>query len=300
LDVVPAVRALLRAGGDIVVGLPPAVASCTAVTALREGIGPDLVIDSVVLACDPAAVEDRIWDRHTLFESGFTARPEDDRTPGEFLIGELAFADTVLLADPELVPVDEAVRVRGVQLVRELAPHAAVAEAGEGFRPAGHDPAEAAARTVPGSVRVPAAGSGSAFSTVVHRIQRPLHPERFRHALPKLAEGSCWVRGRLWIASAPRCRIAVSGVGPRVWLENTGPWLADRTAGPAAGDRHSVDAALDWHPVFGDRGTVLAITGDDVGAAGTAALLHGCAATDAEMAAGPVAPGDPFEPSTAP
>ncbi|NKX54438.1 GTP-binding protein [Arthrobacter mobilis] len=298
LDVVPTVRALLADGaGNVIVGLPPAVPSSAAVNALRKGIGSTLSVESVVLACDPGSVEDQIWDRHTLFESGFTAKPEDNRTPGEFLIGEFAFADTVLLADPELVPVDQDRQARGGQLVRELAPHAAVCGT-DGYRPAGHDPAEAAARAVPGSVRIPAAESDSAFTTVVHRLERPLHPERFRHALPKLAEGCCWVRGRLWIASAPRCRIAVSGVGPRVWLENTGPWLADRDSGPAAGNPHSVDAALDWHPVFGDRGTVVAITGEDVDGAGTAALLAGCEVTDAEMATDPEAMSGPFEPSS--
>jgi hypothetical protein len=134
------------------------VGSADAVAALRAGIGGDLFVDSVVLACDPGAVEDQIWDGHTLFKSGFTAKPEDDRTPGEFLIGELAFADTVLLADPELIPIDPAGRDRGVQLIRELAPHARVAGDGEGFRLAGHDPAEAAARTVRGRCEFPPPG----------------------------------------------------------------------------------------------------------------------------------------------
>lgn len=300
LDVVPALGALLAAGaGNVVVGLPPAVPSATAVEALRQGLGGELCIESVVLVCDPGALEDQIWDRHTLFESGYTAKPEDDRTAGEFLLGELAFADTVLLADPELIPVEEGLKARGVQLVRELAPHAALNEAEHGFCPAGYDAAEARARTVPGTVRIPAGPSGPVFTTVVHRVERPLHPQRFRQALPKLAEGSCWLRGRLWVASAPGCRIALQGIGPRVWLENTGPWLADHPAGQAAvedgGEPEHADARLDWHPVFGDRGTVVAITGEDIDAAETAALLAGCEVTDAEMAAGPGRLADPFE-----
>lgn len=39
-------------------------------------------------------------------------------------MGELSFGDTVLLADPALVPVDPAARARGIQLIKELAPHA--------------------------------------------------------------------------------------------------------------------------------------------------------------------------------
>lgn len=115
------------AGSRLILGLPPAVAGSIAVQALLQGLGGAFTIDSVVLACAPDAVEDQIWDHHSLFESGFTPVPEDERTPGEFLMGELSFGDTVLLADPALVPVDPAARARGIQLIKELAPHAVVA-----------------------------------------------------------------------------------------------------------------------------------------------------------------------------
>lgn len=294
LDVVPTVKRLLKTGSCLILGLPPAVAASTAVHALLRGLGGAFVIDSVVLACAPDAVEDQIWDHHTLFESGFTPVPEDDRTPGEFLMGELSFSDTVLLADPALVPVDPAARARGIQLLKELAPHAAVTESAGDVRPGLHNLAEATARTVPGFVRIPAESS-SPFTTVVQRIERPLHPERFRHALAALAEGSCWLRGRLWVASAPDCRIAVQGIGPKVWLENTGPWQADREPFLAAFPAEDREAKFDWHPEFGDRGTVLAVTGDDVDATEFAALLTACELTEAEMASSPGTITDPFD-----
>ncbi|WLQ07178.1 GTP-binding protein [Arthrobacter oryzae] len=293
LDVVPTVGRLLEQGSHIILGLPPAVASVAAVHALLKGLGASITIDSAVLACAPGAIEDQIWDHHTLFESGFTPVPDDDRTPGEFLIGELAFSDTVLLADPALVPVDPAIRDRGVQLVKELAPHAKVTADDGGIRPGRHNLAEATARTVPGSVRIPAE-SCPPFSTVVQRIRRPLHPERFRHALAALAEGCCWLRGRLWVASAPGCRIAIQGVGPRVWLENTGPWQADAASRPFMSAGAGPDPVLDWHPEFGDRGTVLAVTGDDVDAAEIAALLAACELSAAEMASAAASFPDPF------
>ena len=295
LDVVPTVERLLALGEDhIIIGLPPAVPASTAVSALKRGLAHRFTIDSVVLACAPDALEDHIWDHHTLFESGFTPVPDDQRTPGEFLIGELAFSDTVLLADPDLVPVDPAGRARGVQLLGELAPHADLAEDAAGIRPGRHDYAEAMARSVPGTVRVPAGPSTSPFSTVTRRVQRPLHPERFRHALATLAQGCCWLRGRLWIAAAPECRIAVQGIGPRVWLENTGPWLPGQTPHPPADRTNDADARLDGHPDAGDRGTILAVTGEDIDAAEIARLLADCELTDAEMAAGFAGLDDPF------
>lgn len=293
LDVVPAVARLGTPDARIIVGLPPAVASSMAMHALLRGLGESLAINSVVLACAPDALEDQIWDHHTLFESGFTPVPADDRTPGEFLMGELTFADTVMLAEPALVPVDPATRARGIQLIKELAPHAVVTDSEGPIRLGRHNLAESTARTAPGSVRVPA-GSSAPFSTVVQRVERPLHPGRFRHALASLAAGSCWLRGLLWVASAPACRIAVQGIGPRVWLENTGPWQADRKpllTVPPGGP----DAALDWHPDYGDRGTVLAVTGNDVDAAQIAALLTECELTDAEMAASAASFDDPFQ-----
>jgi G3E family GTPase len=292
LDVVPAVARLGTPGARIIVGLPPAVPSSMAMHALLKGLGESLAIEAVVLSCAPDALEDQIWDHHTLFESGFTP-VIDDRTPGEFLVGELSFSDTVMLAEPALVPVDPAARVRGIQLIKELAPHAMVTDSEEPTLLGRHNLAEAMARALPGSVRVPA-GSSAPFSTVVQRIARPLHPGRFRRALADLAEGSCWLRGRLWVASAPGCRIAIQGIGPRVWLENTGPWQADRKpllTLPLGG----ADAALDWHPAYGDRGTVLAVTGDDVDADEIAISLSGCELTDAEMSSAATSFDDPFE-----
>lgn len=295
LDVVPTIERLLALGEEhIIIGLPPAVPAATAVNALKRGLAHRFTIDSVVLACAPDALEDHIWDHHTMFESGFTAVPDDQRTPGEFLIGELTFSDTVLLADPDLVPVDPRGRARGVQLLGELAPHAVITENACDIHPGRHDYAEATARSVPGTVRVPAGPSASPFITVTRRVERPLHPERFRHALATLAQGCCWLRGRLWIAAAPERRIAVQGIGPRVWLENTGPWLAGQTPHPAADRTNNADARLDGHPDAMDRGTVLAVTGEDIDAAEITRLLADCELTDAEIAAGFAGLHDPF------
>lgn len=295
LDVVPTIERLLALGEDhIIIGLPPAVPASTAVNALKRGLAHRFTIDSVVLACAPDALEDHIWDHHALFESGFTAVPDDQRTPGEFLIGELAFSDTVLLAEPDLVPVDPRGRARGVQLLRELAPHAVLTANACDIRPGRHDYAEATDRSLPGTVRVPAGPSASPFSTVTRRVERPLHPERFRHALATLAQGCCWLRGRLWIAAAPECRIAVQGIGPHVWLENTGTWLTGQTPHPTANRTNDADARWDGHPEAGDRWTILAVTGEDIDAAEIARLLDDCELTDTEMAAGFAGLDDPF------
>ncbi|MFJ5954789.1 GTP-binding protein [Paenarthrobacter sp. NPDC092416] len=293
LDVVPTAERLAACGFDhIVLGLPPGVAAGMAVAELRRGLSRPAVIDNAVLALDPVDLDDHIWDRHTLFESGFTSMPQDDRTSGEFLIGEFGHVDTVMLhpglgaelsGDPRA---GSEVWQQGVQLLGQLAPHAAAIGAEGGFRSGCFDGAEAAARTRPGVVRVPLDDAPGSFRTVLHKAGRPLHPGRFREALPRLAAGSHWLRGRLWIASAAKTRIAVQGIGPRVWLESTGTWLADAGASGIRDEAGvDVDAALDWHPTFGDRGTVLAVTGraEDVDADEIRELLDGCQLSEAEM-----------------
>ncbi|WP_026539861.1 GTP-binding protein [Paenarthrobacter nicotinovorans] len=296
LDVVPTAERLASCGFDhVVLGLPPGVAAGMAVAELHRGLSRPAVIDNAVLAIDAADLDDHIWDRHTLYESGFTSMPQDERTSGEFLIGEFGQVDTVMVF-PGLGAVLTGDQREGsgpwrvgLELLGQLAPHAnVVGPAGE-FRPGCFDHAEAAARNRPGVVRVPLDETPGPFRTVLHKTVRPLHPGRFRDALPQLAIGTHWLRGRLWIASAPTRRIAVQGIGPRVWLESTGNWLADSVDAArgteSAKETGDVDAFLDWHPHHGDRGTVLAITGrsEDIDPAEIRGLLDGCQLTEAEM-----------------
>ncbi|MGR0158873.1 GTP-binding protein [Paenarthrobacter nitroguajacolicus] len=297
LDVIPTAERLASCGFDhVVLGLPPGVAAGMAVAELRRGLTRTAVIDNAVLALDPGDLDDQMWDRHTLYESGFTSMPTDERTSGEFLIGEFAQVDTVMV-HPGLGAVltgdpreGSAQWELGVELLGQLASHAGVVGSADEYRPGCFDDAEAAARNRPGVVRVPVNEAEGSFRTVLHKAARPLHPGRFRDALPHLAAGTHWLRGRLWIASAPKTRIAVQGIGPRVWLESTGKWLADSAESAPGLDRAGkvgahVDSLLDWHPSHGDRGTVLAITGrsEDIDPQEISELLDSCQLTAVEM-----------------
>lgn len=284
LDVAPTVERLLADGYEhIIMGLPPTMAASMAVHGITQGVKSLFKIAAVVLACDPSSLEDQMWDRHTLFGSGYTAARKEERTAGEFLLEELSFSDTVFLAGPFPSSAGNH-RGRSLLLLRELAPHSTLIEAGSTRSPARHDAAEARARSVPGTVRIPAADTSTVYTTVLHRVRRPLHPGRFRQALPQLAEGCVWLRGRLWMASAPTCRIAIQGIGPRVLLENTGPWAADLPDAASSHPAGSTDAILDWDPESGDRATVIAVTGEEIRPEELRELLDGCALTPAETA----------------
>ena len=182
LDLVPAVDRLIEEnqGQPIIIGLPPAVPASVAVSALDRGLRSPARVSSAILACAPDAVEDHIWDPHTLFESGFTPVADDERTPGEFLLGELAFVDTVLPAEPDIVPADPVGRKRGLHLIREVAPHADIAPGAAAVRPGLHRYAEAVARTAPGTIQEPRPdgnGAGSPFTTVFQHVERPSIPD---------------------------------------------------------------------------------------------------------------------------
>ncbi|MEE2521221.1 GTP-binding protein [Pseudarthrobacter sp. J75] len=287
LDVIPTVQRLLDSGSsNVVLGLPPGVPTGQVAAGIAAGLGRQVKVENAVLALDPVELEDQIWDRHSLFESGFTSTPEDGRTSGEFLVGEFAHVDTVLTHHglgaslAGLLRGDGADTTgwsAGVDLLSQLAPHAAVVGGEDEFRPNCYDPREAAARSRPGDVRVPLRTQAGDFRTVTHAVGRPLHPKRFQEALPQLAAGSHWLRGRLWMASAPTERIGLTGVGPLIWLENTGHW--------SAGDASDADALQGWRPDFGHRSTVVAVTGrkEDVQAREVRDLLDGCQLTPKEM-----------------
>ncbi|MFW3386426.1 UNVERIFIED_CONTAM: GTP-binding protein [Kocuria sp. CPCC 205274] len=287
LDLVPALERLREAGEEhVVVGLPPGVPTATATRALRSLMDAPPTVDAAVLACAPASVEDQIWDGQTLAEAGCATVDGDERTPGEFLVGELAFNDTVLLADPDLLPVGAEERARGVGLLRELARHADLVEHGAEVRPGRRRPAEALHRAASGCLEPSRGAPSSPFTTVVHRVERPLHPERFQHALSALAAGCCWLRGHVCLAVAPEYRVLVQGIGPRVWLENTGPWPVEQRADPRGAHRVP--------PGPGEHATVLAATGEDLDATEMTELLASCQLTEAEMRSGITGLADPF------
>lgn len=268
LDLAPALLRLAASGaGRVVVGLPPGTTAQNALDGLDAVAPRAFTVDTVALAVRPDDVEDQLWDHHTLFASGYTAVPEDSRTPGEFLVGEFLFADTVLTTTSSVLTSDPALRARGLHLIGELAPHTRIvpADGTVGLASLGRfDDAAARSRSLPGEVLTPGkAAAGHAFRTMEHRVTRPLHPDRFRTALGAISEGCCFVRGSVWIAGMPDARIAVHGVGPRIALANGGSWQE------RDGEQR--------------RGTHLALTGDDLDDADITGLLDACALTDDEL-----------------
>ena len=127
----------------------------------------------------------------------------------------------------------------------------------------------------------PVRNTASPYATLFHRIERPLHPGRFRDVLASLAERCCVLRGQLWIASAPACRIAIQGIGPRMWLENLGPWT-ENSAVSKAGNASQAGKLPASHGA--PAATVISATGEGLDAAQFGQLLLSCQLTDEELA----------------
>ncbi|MGG5753905.1 GTP-binding protein [Zafaria sp. Z1313] len=209
---------------------------------------------ALALAVDPASVEDQLWDRHTLWESGLSSLPADDRTAGEFLIEAFAQCREVLLVEGLFAHLlgggSAGCQSGGAGFVQACSssprspPRARLlhAELGPGTEP-------------------PTPGSRGPFGTVELRAGRPLQANRFRATLPRIAEGVAWLRGDVWLADSPTARLGVTGIGPRVWMEHLGTW-GRRAAG-----------------------TRLLMTGPDMAGAAeeAAAALAACELTDAEL-----------------
>ena len=285
LDVMPTViRILGSLPGDVIVGLPPSVSAAMVLEMLEPVLAArGTTVDSVCLALDPAALEDQMWDSRTLWQAGLSSVKDDDRTAGEFLIKEIAFADTTLMLEGLFAHLFEAqapgcqadgsLFQRGAQLLREVGPHLAVVHPDEEIAFTGHDADDARRRSKPGSVNTRGTGtsgrSGNAaaedrpFTTIELTAERPLHPVRLREALGWLVEGCVWLRGTLWIGNSPENRLVLGGAGAFVWLESQGAW-GTQTAR-----------------------THIALTSDSNDALALSALLHSCELTDAEILGSP-------------
>lgn len=240
-EIVPTILRLASRSEDsvMILALPPTwAAQSVSDFAAKSLFSAGISVDSSVSALEPESLEEQLWDKHTLWESGYSVNEEDQTVPGEFMIHEIAWADTLVLARgisaelrnemrSEVVEEDES-QGRGLKLVAELAAHAVINAIGHSVVLGEFDSERSIARVVPGNVPPGVEEAGETieghYATHLLRAERPLHPESFKEALPELAASCASIRGTLWVASAPGMRIALGGAGARVWLQSTGVW----------------------------------------------------------------------------
>ncbi|SOE02222.1 ribosome hibernation factor-recruiting GTPase MRF [Blastococcus haudaquaticus] len=257
------------------------------------------VADRVDVAGVLAVVDGRSWlddvtGGEDLADRGLAATPDDERTLAQVGLGQVAFADAVLLAGG---PVDawSAARLDAV-LDRMISgvPRADIA-AGADHLLAAVGPGARRGRLssahdslLPGQ---PPLGEDVGVSVIRFEAARPFHPERLHDALDVLLEGVVLSRGRIWLASQHDRALWLESAGQGMRMGDAGPWLATLTDDSGAWDdvdpERQVAAALRWHPLHGDRHTELAVLSHRQPGVAVITALDAALLTDEELAAGP-------------
>ena len=259
-------------------------------------VGDRVEVAGVLAVLDGRTWLDDVTGGDELADRGLAATPDDDRTLAQIGIGQVAFADAVLLADG---PVDawSAARLDAVldRLVAGV-PRADVAVGPEqilaavgpdsrrGRLSSPHDP------LFPGR---PPLGEDVGVGIVRFAAVRPFHPERLHEALDVLLEGVVLSRGRIWLASQHDRALWMESAGQGLRVGDAGPWLVtlpdDGPEWAEVAPERQVAAALRWDPVHGDRCTELAVLSHRQPAIAVIEALDGALLTDEELATGPAA-----------
>jgi G3E family GTPase len=299
-DVLPTLRRLADIPGvrRIVLRLDSAIepdAVCWAIQNVLVGPRPvstDLDIEAVVTVIDPATWLAAATDDKDLAEHGLAVTPEDERTLAQVAVGQVEFADAIVL-DGEfrhgwtnakttavlnrLAPLAPRARLAGLDAIALLARLPANARRG-------------APDDLHGPVLLgqPPLDTDSGCTTLLFHDRRPFHPQRLHLAFDVLLDGVVRTRGRVWVASQPDAVLWLESAGGGLNLGRVGEWLAatDAAEWPDIEPQRQAMAALRWHPYYGDRAQDLAILVHDADPDAVTSALRAALLTDAELATG--------------
>jgi G3E family GTPase len=227
------------------------------------------------------------------------ATPDEDRTLAQVAVGQVAFADAVVVAGRAA---DGWTAARVAAVLDRLVPAAPRARL-DGLVDAADLPALVAA--VPSSARrgrvddahapllrgAPPLEPDCGVALTLFTDRRPFHPQRLHEAIDVLLDGVVHTKGRAWVASQPDVALWLESAGGGLRVGHAGAWLAtadDRTWDRVGAERRA-KAALDWDPAFGDRTQELAILSHQASPDTIVAALREALLTDAELAAGEAA-----------
>lgn len=297
-DVLPLVRVLSNTPRvrRIVLHLDPAQepeAVCWAMThVLVDGSPVDAVADvrGVITIVDAATWFEDATGSDDLEDREIAAGPDDERTVAHLAVGQVEFADAVVVAGvaPDVATAQriDAILDRlvpGAPRVRaaHLDPEALLAAIPEFSRRGKVDDAYAPL-TPPFYPMNDEHGVG----TVVFAARRPFHPERLHEALDALLDGVVRARGRIWVATQPEQALCLESAGGGLGIAQAGPWLATVETWSEVDSERAAMASLRWDDRFGDREQALAVLYHRADPCKIADALRAALITDAELAAG--------------
>ena len=270
----------------IVLRLDPVIEPDAVCWAMQQAPVDNLEIEAIVTVVDSRTWLAAATDDRELAEHGLAVTPEDERTLAQVAVGQVEFADALVLTGP--------LDAKTCAVLDRLAPHAPRARLED------VDPAALLER-IPVNARrgapddphgpvllgQPPLDTDSGCTTVLFHDPRPFHPGRLQYALDALLDGVVRTRGRMWLASQPDAVLWLESAGGGLNLGRVGEWLAasDPEHWPDDPQRRAM-AALRWDPYYGDRAQDLSILVHDGDPHQLLATLRAALLTDAELAQG--------------
>ncbi|GAB08167.1 hypothetical protein GOARA_004_00070 [Gordonia araii NBRC 100433] len=266
--------------------------------------GEDVRIDATIACIHEADWLEAATGDTTMAEAGLSATTgdEDERTLAQVAVGQVAFADALVIVGCDAAMRDAWASARLTAVLKRLAPSAPIimeipqrpittmlavqllsaipAGSRRGHIDTPHDP------LLRGE---PPLDSDCGVELFTFESDRPFHPARLHEAIDHLLEGVVCSRGRMWLATQPDSALWVESAGGGLRVAEGAPWLAAMTEDELA----AVDpelralAALRWDDHYGDRHTSMAILAHRPGQPDEIrqALSEACL-TDEEMAVG--------------
>ncbi|MEU1984116.1 GTP-binding protein [Nocardia sp. NPDC019395] len=231
----------------------------------------DVRVAAVVTAIDARTWPAAATGDETLGELGW-AWADDDRTVAQLAVGQVDFADALVVTGGAAVESLERARLGAV--LSRLAPLAPVlwAESDAAVTPGAVDalltlvPAESRRGRVfdahaPLLRGRPPLGPEYGVELMEFTARRPFHPERLHGALDMLFDGVVTARGRVWLATQPEEVVWLESAGGGLRIGGAGRWLAampEDECAAAEPDRLAM-AGVRWDERFGDRDISLVI-----------------------------------------
>ncbi|MBD0023397.1 MULTISPECIES: ribosome hibernation factor-recruiting GTPase MRF [Gordonia] len=236
----------------------------------------------------------------------------DERTLAQVAVGQVEFADALVLAGCDAVARDSWLTARTAAVLKRLAPAAPlIMEIPQ--RP--FTPAIAATMLSAIPEHTPHGRIANPFDSLLRgrpplhedcgvvlfefSAQRPFHPGRLHEAIDELLEGVVRARGRLWLATQPDRALWLESAGGGLRVDADGRWLAamDDDELADADPEHRAMAALRWDDEYGDRHSSIVILAHRADPDHIRAALRRACLTDDEMTQGQIlwmAYDDPF------
>ncbi|MGE0214973.1 ribosome hibernation factor-recruiting GTPase MRF [Mycolicibacterium sp.] len=244
---------------------------CVAVS--HSPVARDVAVSAVITAVDTPT-----WLGEALGDDEL----DDGRTVAQVVVGQVEFADVVVLSRPH---------PETIAVARRLAPRARITvgtdrlelalahlepDARRGRRDSPHGPLLA------GQPPLEAAGQ---VRLIEFSARRPFHPERLHAAVDLLLEGVIRAQGRLWLASQPDRVMWLESAGGGLRVAQAGKWLAAMTSREVSyvDPQRRALADLIWEYRHGDRHTSMTILLCGAEEIEIRAALSGALLTDDEM-----------------